>query len=67
MIATSGTIRGLVVGDEELRVLAYADDVAFFCASAAQAGAVVELDGRCCRFPGTEINMTKSEGAWLGP
>lgn len=30
MIVASDTISGLVLGDEELRVLAYADDVAFF-------------------------------------
>lgn len=37
-----------------------------FCSSVEQAGEVVELAGRFCRFSGAEINMAKSEGAWLG-
>lgn len=43
MAIASKSIRGLVLGDEELKVLAYADDVAFVCTSREQAGEVVAL------------------------
>lgn len=62
----SNSIKGVVLGDEELRVLAYADDVAFVCSSKEQAREVVELAQSFCRFSGAQLNLSKSEGAWLG-
>lgn len=66
MIATSNSIRGLVLGNEELRVLAYADDIAVVCTSRTQVSEVAELARRFCRFSGAELNLSKSEGYWLG-
>lgn len=66
MVAASTKIEGLVMGGRELRVLAYADDVALICTTAAQAGEVLRLAHRFCGFSGAELNLEKSEGAWLG-
>lgn len=66
MALASEVINGLKMGDEELRVLAYADDVAFICTRGSQVGEVIKLANQFCLFSGAELNLLKSRGAMVG-
>ncbi|KAM7291466.1 hypothetical protein ISCGN_028039 [Ixodes scapularis] len=60
------SISGLRLGDEDVRVLAFADDVSFICSSKVQVQTILRHVDRFCAASGAMINRQKSAGAWLG-
>lgn len=59
-------ISGPQLGEDNVRVLAFADDVIFVCSSQPQVEAVLQIVGCFCAASGAEINPQKSVGMWLG-
>lgn len=60
------TIKGLCMGREEIKVMAYADDIALICTSQLQVIEAFEVVKRFTQVSGAKVNILKSEGAWLG-
>lgn len=66
-ISADQSTRGLKLGDEEdVSVLAFADDVAIICSSKRQVEAVLQHVEAFTAASGAEINPAKSLCAWLG-
>lgn len=64
--AQSKTIKGLRIGDEVIKLLAYADDVAIICTAEEGLGAALQHVKDFCDCSGAAVNLAKSTGAWLG-
>lgn len=54
------------MAEEELKVLAFADDVAFILGNETSIGLCLEKTDMFARYSGVEMNQQKSVVAWLG-
>lgn len=59
-------IRGFRLHAAEVKMLAYADDVAVFCEDRESVVEAVRLARSFCRYTGAQINFEKSVGIWHG-
>lgn len=59
-------ISGYRLLNSEVRVLAYADDVAYFCTDKRSVERVLQLTENFCQATGAAINKTKCSGLWYG-
>lgn len=66
LIVTSSEVRGLKLAKEEVKVLAFADDVAVFCLDKDELKHVLGVAQDFCRASGAKLNQQKSRVACLG-
>lgn len=60
------SIHGYTIGFTEVKLLAYADDVAFFCSHKKSVEEALRVTQGFCELTGVLINKDKSSGLWLG-
>lgn len=65
-IVASETIKGMTLAHEEVKLLAFADDVALICRNVEQVTEAFALVQRFCASSGAQVNVKKSKGTWLG-
>lgn len=65
-VINSTNIRGFRLHATEVRLLAYADDIAVFCSNQETVLRVVNIAKHFCRVSGSAINWGKSLGFWHG-
>lgn len=65
-VAQSESVRGFQLQATEVKVLAYADDVAVFCSDLDSVSEVVQLTNTFCESSGAAINLEKSCGLFYG-
>ena len=65
-IKNDTAIKGINVGEKEIKVSLYADDTTFFVRDLDSVDHLLTLLDNFKKLSGLEINTTKSEGMWLG-
>ncbi|KAG0425165.1 hypothetical protein HPB47_027659 [Ixodes persulcatus] len=65
-IIRDATMQGLQMGDQQVKPLAYADDVALMCTFKAQVEAALQHVAVLSQASGAAVNRQKFIGAWLG-
>lgn len=65
-VIASSSIRGFSLQACEVKALAYADDVAFFCADTESVSNTLALTQRFCDVTGSKVNLNKCVGLWHG-
>lgn len=65
-VISSTIIRGFSMASREVKILAYADDIALFCRDKESVSNAVEVANRFCKVTGSAINWSKSLGIWHG-
>lgn len=65
-VIRSEHVEGYTMGNVEVKVLAYADDVAFFCQDKTSISKVLDLCKIFCDATGASINKNKCLGIWYG-
>lgn len=65
-ILQNPTIQGFRYCNNEVKVLAYADDIAVFCSDIKSVEIVVKETTAFCEATGSAVNWTKSLGIWYG-
>lgn len=65
-LINSQKVRGFMLEATEVKVLAYADDIAVFCQDQESIKEVVRLTGNFCKEAGCKINWEKTIGFWHG-
>lgn len=66
MLTASDHIRGFRLGACEVRVLAYADDVALFCEDRRSVQEALRVTEMFCRQTDSAVNLDKCLGVWHG-
>lgn len=59
-------LRGYILNSTELKLLSYADDVAFFCSDKESVEESLRVTHNFCALTGASVNNDKSNGFWLG-
>ena len=59
-------IKGITVGNTEIKMIQYVDDMTFVCANAKSARKVFDILKQFERISGLKVNLDKTEGLWLG-
>ena len=65
-IRNESTIKGIKVGEKEIKVSLYADDTTVFVRDLDSITNLLALLNDFKQFSGLEVNTTKTEGMWLG-
>lgn len=65
-ILRSEKLQGFTLCNTEVKVLAYADDVAYFCKDKNSVSHAMELTHRFCEATGASVNLEKCRGFWHG-
>ena len=65
-IKNESTIKGIKVGENEIKVSLYADDTTVFVRDLDSIANLLALLNDFKQLSGLEINTTKTEGMWLG-
>lgn len=65
-VMNSSAIRGFKLHENEVRLLAYADDVAVFCSDCESVNEVVYIAKQFCTASGSSVNWEKCLGCWHG-
>lgn len=65
-IIQSSIINGFVLEATEVKVLAYADDVAVFCKDQASVTNTLSVTRDFCEVTGSSVNLDKCNGIWHG-
>lgn len=65
-IIRSDSVHGFRLHGAEVKLLAYADDIAVFCSDVESINAVVEIVKRSCEANGSAVNWKKCLGFWHG-
>ena len=65
-VRQDATIKGILVGGEETKLLQYADDMTAVLADVSSAQALFDLLEIFRKASGLTINFTKTEGMWIG-
>lgn len=65
-IIQSSNVRGYILHSVETKVLAYADDVAFFCTDKTSVSHALRLTHTFCKATGASVNLQKCRGFWHG-
>lgn len=65
-ITMSRNVRGFSLNATEVKVLAYADDIAVFCVDKKSVSEAVTLTHKFCEISGAEVNLEKCSGFWHG-
>ena len=66
VIKSKSTIKGIKVGEKEIKVSLYADDTTVFVRDLDSIKELLALLNDFTNLSGLEINTTKTEGMWLG-
>ena len=66
-IQTNSDIKGISVGDEEIKNTLYADDTTLFVKDLESVQELLEMLEKSRRCSGLELNKSKTEAMWLGP
>lgn len=65
-ILESQNIRGILIKQAEVKVLAYADDVAVFCTDKKSVKEAMTVTEKFCNITGASMNPAKCNGYWYG-
>lgn len=65
-IIRSESVQGFRLHGAEVKLLAYADDIAVFCSDVESVNTVVEIVKRACKVNGSSVNWKKCLGFWHG-
>ena len=65
-IQTNSNIKGIKVGDEEIKNTLYADDTTLFVKDLESVQKLLEMLEKFIRCLGLELNKSKTEAMWLG-
>ena len=65
-IRTNSNIKGIKVGDEEIKNILYADDTTLFVKDLESVQELLEMLEKFRRCSGLELNKSKTEAMWLG-
>ena len=65
-IQTNSNIKGISVGDEEIKHTLYADDTTLFVKDLESVQELLEMLEKFRRCSGLELNKSKTEAMWLG-
>ena len=65
-LQTNSNIKGIKVGDEEIKNTLYADDTALFVKDLESVQELLEMLEKFRRCSGLELNKSKTEAMWLG-
>ena len=65
-IQTNSNIKGIKVGDEEIKNTLYADDTTLFVKDLESVQELLEMLEKFRRCSGLELNKSKTEAMWLG-
>ncbi|XP_064481691.1 uncharacterized protein LOC135394724 [Ornithodoros turicata] len=60
------TIQGTKVAQEEIKLLAFADDAAIICTEVTHVERALEIIRHFCEVSGATLNLDKTKGCWLG-
>ena len=66
-IQTNSNIKGIKVGDKEIKNTLYADDTTLFVKDIESVQELLEMLAKFRRCSGLELNKSKTEAMWLGP
>ena len=66
LLKNDAAIKGINVGEKEIKVSLYADDTTVFVCDLDSVVYLLTLLDKFKNLSGLEINTTKSEGMWLG-
>lgn len=65
-IIQSEHVRGFTLNAREVRILAYADDIAIFCTDSESIEKAIEITKTFCSRTGCSVNWSKCSGFWHG-